>query len=127
MKLYLLAIGNGSVFGSGMRVCPNAILDDSLLHCTLVRSMPFSRLLFKALPLLYRGTQFSNETSCIQDVSEIVTDQIKVTTLSSNAEDNTTHSEDAIYLEADGEFLGKLRATFGILSKRIPWMIWEEL
>jgi len=51
----MAAVGNGAYYGGGMKVCPNAKMDDGLLHLTWVHAISRSRLLGMT-PDLYRGT-----------------------------------------------------------------------
>jgi diacylglycerol kinase (ATP) len=51
----LIAIGNGSSYGGGMRITPGAVLDDGLLDITVVG--PVSRTtLVRIFPRIYQGT-----------------------------------------------------------------------
>ena len=51
----LVAVGNGSSYGGGMRVCPDARLDDGLLDVTVLG--PISKPEFvRVFPTVYRGT-----------------------------------------------------------------------
>ena len=51
----LVAVGNGSSYGGGMRVCPDARLDDGLLDVTVLG--PISKLEFlRVFPTVYKGT-----------------------------------------------------------------------
>ncbi len=52
---YLLAVANGRSFGRGMRIAPNAILDDGKFEVVIVEGMPRWKAL-TALPSLYAGT-----------------------------------------------------------------------
>jgi diacylglycerol kinase (ATP) len=50
----LVAVGNTSSYGGGMRICPDADVQDGLLELTIVH--PVSRLkLLQLLPLMYSG------------------------------------------------------------------------
>lgn len=50
----LVAVGNGVSYGGGMRICPNAALDDGMLDVTVVG--PVSRReLVRFFPLVYQG------------------------------------------------------------------------
>ncbi|MCP3979852.1 MAG: diacylglycerol kinase family lipid kinase [bacterium] len=54
-RVMLAAVANSPVFGGGMRVAPEARLDDGYLDLVLVKA--FSKLnLLKLLPRVYRGT-----------------------------------------------------------------------
>ena len=51
----LVAVGNGSSYGGGMRVCPDARLDDGLLDITVLG--PISKPEFlRVFPTVYKGT-----------------------------------------------------------------------
>jgi diacylglycerol kinase (ATP) len=51
----LVAVGNGSSYGGGMRVCPDARLDDGLLDVTVLG--PISKPEFlRVFPTVYKGT-----------------------------------------------------------------------
>jgi diacylglycerol kinase (ATP) len=51
----LVAVGNGSSYGGGMRICPGADLDDGLFDITVVGDCTRATLL-KIFPRVYRGT-----------------------------------------------------------------------
>ncbi len=59
--LVLAAVANGTTFGGGMRIGPQARIDDGLLDIVAVPAMASLRLLAK-LPKLYRGTHLSDRT-----------------------------------------------------------------
>jgi diacylglycerol kinase (ATP) len=51
----LVAVGNGPSYGGGMRICPQARLDDGLLDVTVVGPMSRPELV-RMFPTVYRGT-----------------------------------------------------------------------
>ncbi|CAL9613619.1 diacylglycerol kinase [Streptomyces sp. Tu 3180] len=51
----LVAVGNGSSYGGGMRICPGADLTDGLLDVTVVGDCGRATLL-RVFPTVYRGT-----------------------------------------------------------------------
>ncbi|MFJ8595909.1 diacylglycerol kinase [Streptomyces sp. NPDC093598] len=51
----LVAVGNGSSYGGGMRICPDADLTDGLFDITVVGDCSRTTLL-KVFPTVYRGT-----------------------------------------------------------------------
>jgi diacylglycerol kinase (ATP) len=54
----LVAVGNGSSFGGGLRITEGAVLDDGLLDVVVIR--PLSRFqLLRAYPKLFKGTHTS--------------------------------------------------------------------
>ncbi|ANW21005.1 diacylglycerol kinase [Streptomyces clavuligerus] len=51
----LVAVGNGPMYGGGMRMCPGARMDDGLLDVTVVAACD-RRTLLRVFPRVYRGT-----------------------------------------------------------------------
>ena len=102
---YLIgAISNGRIFGKGMKIAPNARLDDELFDIILVKGMKvweFLRNVWK----IYAGTHLSHpKISFIQGR--------KIEAIPEDPDDN-------ILIEIDGEQVGKLPATFEIVPKSI--------
>jgi diacylglycerol kinase (ATP) len=59
VEAMLIAIGNGSSYGGGMRVCPDANLHDGLLDIMILH--PVSKLEFiKVFPTVYKGTHIEH-------------------------------------------------------------------
>ena len=55
VEAMLIAIGNGNSYGGGMRVCPDAVLNDGLFDIMILH--PVSKLEFiKVFPTVYTGT-----------------------------------------------------------------------
>ena len=54
-KILLLAVANGKAFGKGMKIAPEALIDDGLLDVVAIRPAPFWELLFQ-FPRLFLGT-----------------------------------------------------------------------
>ena len=96
------AIANGRIFGKGMKIAPQARLDDELFDIVLVKGMKafeFLRNIWK----IYSGTHLTHpKISMIRGKRiEAIPDD---------------HEED-ILIELDGEQCGKLPATFEICSQ----------
>ncbi|GAA3413134.1 diacylglycerol/lipid kinase family protein [Streptosporangium vulgare] len=51
----LVAVGNTSSYGAGMRVCPGAVPDDGLLDVTILGAIPKGEFL-RTFPRVYRGS-----------------------------------------------------------------------
>ena len=102
---YLIgAISNGRIFGKGMKIAPNALLDDELFDVILVRGMKvweFLRNVWK----IYAGTHLSHPK-----ISSIQGKKIEAI-----AED----PDEKILIEIDGEQVGKLPATFEIVPRAL--------
>ncbi|MET9539996.1 diacylglycerol kinase family protein [Streptomyces sp. NPDC006553] len=88
----LVAVGNGSSYGGGMRICADARLDDGLLDVTVVGDCD-RRTLLKVFPRVYKGTHLSHP--------KVTTYRVRSLTL--EAPDTTGY--------ADGEPLGRLPLT----------------
>jgi len=100
---YLIgAIANGRVFGKGMKIAPQAQLDDGLFDAVLVRGMKlfeFARQSWK----LINGSHIGYRK----------VDLIRARRVEAIPED----AEENILLEMDGEQLGSLPATFEIVPR----------
>ncbi|MEU7297260.1 diacylglycerol kinase [Streptomyces exfoliatus] len=88
----LVAVGNGSSYGGGMRICADARTDDGLLDVTVVGDCD-RRTLLKVFPRVYKGTHLSHP--------KVTTYRVRSLTL--DAPDTTGY--------ADGEPLGPLPLT----------------
>ena len=98
------AIANGRIFGKGMKVAPEASLDDGMFDLVLVRKMKkleFFRNVFR----IYMGTHLSHPK-----ISLIRGTKIEVA---------PTDMEERILIEVDGEQVGSLPSTFEILPQRL--------
>lgn len=51
----LVAVGNGPTYGGGMRICPDAVIDDGQLDITWLHKVSRPRFL-RLFPTVYRGT-----------------------------------------------------------------------
>lgn len=54
-KGMLVAVGNGTQYGGGMKVCPGALLDDGLLAVTFLDELP-TRTFLRVFPTVFKGT-----------------------------------------------------------------------
>jgi YegS/Rv2252/BmrU family lipid kinase len=102
---YLIgAISNGKIFGKGMKIAPNARLDDELFDIILVKGMKiweFLRNVWK----IYAGTHLSHPKIAFIQGKKI--------------EAVPEDPDEDILIEIDGEQVGKLPATFEIVPKSI--------
>jgi len=100
--LAIAAIANGPRFGGGMRIAPNARVDDGVFDWLVVPSMPRLSLLRK-IPLLYKGSHLGDP--------RILHGQGRV--VEARAMDGP------VRIDVDGEALGVLPARFEILPGAI--------
>ncbi|MFF0502458.1 diacylglycerol kinase [Streptomyces fimicarius] len=66
----LIAVGNGTTYGGGMRICADAEMDDGLFDVTVVGECTRTTLL-KVFPKVYRGTHLSHPAVTVHRVSSI--------------------------------------------------------
>ena len=96
-KTVLAAVANGRHFGGGMRIAPDARIDDGLLEVIAVKHTPTWRLLAK-LRKLYSGT--------------LLGDPLVVATRGARIEADAPGG--CVALERDGDALGQLPATIEV-------------
>jgi diacylglycerol kinase family enzyme len=95
----LAAVGNGRYFGGGMKICPDATLDDGAFSLVLVGDMGKFEVLAN-LPRLFAGTHLA-----LEDVSAATVHTLRATPAEMGA---------LVPVELDGESPGFLPATFEI-------------
>jgi diacylglycerol kinase (ATP) len=66
----LIAVGNGSTYGGGMRICADAVMDDGLFDVTVVGDCSRTTLL-KVFPRVYKGTHLGHAKVTSHRVSSI--------------------------------------------------------
>ncbi|MGP3751360.1 diacylglycerol kinase [Streptomyces sp. IBSNAI001] len=66
----LIAVGNGTTYGGGMRICADALMDDGLFDVTVVGDCSRSTLL-KVFPKVYKGTHLGHPAVTVHRVSSI--------------------------------------------------------
>ncbi len=95
----LIAVANGSSYGGGMQVCPNASINDGFFDVMILA--PISKIEFlKVFPKVFSGKHISHPAVTIRRCREI------------------TISADAIAY-ADGERIGMLPVTAKVVSKAL--------
>jgi len=100
MTLLLAAVGNGRYFGGGMKICPEALLDDGSFDLVTVGDLGRLEVLAK-LHRIYSGNHLS-----MKEVRSVRCRQVHITPADSKSE---------IPLEIDGETPGRLPARFEML------------
>ncbi|MFE2016622.1 diacylglycerol kinase [Streptomyces sp. NPDC059499] len=66
----LIAVGNGSTYGGGMRICADAVMDDGLFDVTVVGDCSRATLL-KVFPKVYKGTHLGHPAVTVHRVASI--------------------------------------------------------
>ena len=90
-------MANGGYFGGGMRVAPEASLNDNLLDVVVIGDIGKFELL-KALPTVYNGTHITHPKVSMEKATHI-----------------TIESSERILVHADGELLGEGPASFWVM------------
>lgn len=99
----LVAIANGHTFGAGVKIAPNAVVDDGQLDLTILHDVSAFRLL-RSLPRFYEGEHLS-----LDGVSAHRGRRLTV----------RPFTDEPVWLEADGELIGKLPVTVEVVPKAI--------
>jgi len=102
----LVAVGNGTSYGGGMRICHGAEMDDGLLDVTVVGECSRGTLL-RVFPRVYKGTHLSHPA-----VSTYRARSVRL-----EAEDVTGY--------ADGEPLGRLPLTAQVVPRAVRLLVGE--
>jgi YegS/Rv2252/BmrU family lipid kinase len=101
MTLLLAAVGNGRFFGGGMKICPEAILDDGHFDLVTVGDLGRIEVLAK-IHRIYSGNHLS-----MSEVRQIRCRRLRVA---------PADGQTVIPVEIDGETPGRLPASFEILK-----------
>lgn len=103
MRVRVVAVANGHSFGAGVQIAPNAQVDDGALDVTILGDVPALRLL-PSVQRFYDGTHLS-----LDGVTSHRGRHLRVRPL----------GDAPVWLEADGELLGQLPATFDVVPEAI--------
>jgi diacylglycerol kinase (ATP) len=98
-RIYNVAVANGRYFGGGMKVAPDAALDDGLFDVVTMGDFGFGDLLLRGLDV-YSGKHVTNPKVSVARAK-------KVEARASNGTE--------VLLDVDGEQPGRLPATFELL------------
>jgi YegS/Rv2252/BmrU family lipid kinase len=66
-EYFIVAVGNGKYFGSGMKVCPNSVVDDGKLNLVGIHAMKRVKILFRLTKFLkgkHLKTKYAEEHIC---------------------------------------------------------------
>jgi YegS/Rv2252/BmrU family lipid kinase len=111
ITLHNVAVANGRFFGGGMKIAPDAELDDGLFDVVVLGPMSMWDLVTKG-NRVYKGTHI-----------QLPRDEVRVDR-ARRVEAAPVNPDEAILLDVDGETPGQLPATFellpGALSIKVP-------
>jgi len=100
-RILSVVVANGSYFGGGMHVAPEACLSDNLLDVVVIGDVGKFELL-KALPMVYKGTHGQHPKISMQKAANI-----------------TVESSERALVQADGELLGEGPASFWLMPSAL--------
>lgn len=102
------AVGNGSTYGGGMKICPHARVDDGMLDLCLGGDLGPIETLFN-LAKVFTGSHLSHPKCQYQKVHKVVVD-----------------GDPSVRVHADGQLLGSLPVTFDIRPRAIRFLVGPE-
>ncbi len=98
------AISNGRIFGKGMKIAPQAKLDDGLFDVVLVKGMKLLEF-FRNVWRIYTGSHLTPP---------------KISLVQGRKIEALPEGDESVLIEAGGEQLEKLPATFEIVPRSLP-------
>jgi diacylglycerol kinase (ATP) len=101
----MLVIANGSYFGGGMCIAPDARPDDGLLDMIIFGDLKKSEML-KILPMTYQGRHISHQKVRFRKIKNVA-----------------IQCAEKILVEADGELLGEGHVSFSILPAALSLVV----
>lgn len=105
-RIATVAIANGQYFGGGMRVAPDAATDDGVFDVVIMGGSPKHKAL-SDMKLLYTGEHVNLPNVRVIRTRKLVAAPVAET------------RGRPVYIEADGENVGKLPATFEVLPRAL--------
>lgn len=102
VKSLLMAVGNGRFFGGGMQICPEADVEDGRFDVCIVGDVDKFRLVMM-LSRVYSGTHMTHPLVTYERATEVI-----------------VHGPADFHIQADGELVGQLPATFRIEKGGLP-------
>eukprot|EP00249_Psilotum_nudum_P030432 c43042_g1_i1 orf=204-1259(+) len=108
-----IAIGNGKYFGGGMMIVPTADPSSGAMEMVILQDFKWHDFITK-MPKLYKGTHLT-----VKNVSCVRAHVIEIR----KANNNGNLSKNEIYVQADGEHVGFLPATFTTLPGAIDFLV----
>jgi diacylglycerol kinase (ATP) len=104
-RVLSVAVANGNYMGGGMRIAPEAELDDRLLDVVVIGD--FGKLeILKEFPKVYKGTHVNLPKVSVKKASKVTID-----------------STEPMLLYADGEVLGECPVEFGVVPRALSIVV----
>ncbi len=108
--VYLVAVANGTTFGRGMRIAPNAIVDDGMFDVILVKAVS-RRTILTAFQRVYSGTHLSHPA-----VRHARAKRVEIDLL------DAVDENDCIKMELDGEYREGRSLTFEVRHRMLQFL-----
>lgn len=99
------AVGNGSTYGGGMRICPHARVDDGALDLCIGGDLGRVETILN-LAKVFRGTHLSHPKCTYRKARHVVVE-----------------GDPSILVHADGQLIGRLPVTFEVRAKKIRFIM----
>lgn len=103
LQTIVFCVANARYFGGGMKIAPDAVIDDGLFNIVNIGDIGTGKIMLNAQKL-YAGTHYS-----LDEVKHTTAKRIEV----------SAFGNEEIHLETDGELPGKLPAVFEILPSAL--------
>jgi diacylglycerol kinase (ATP) len=100
-ELLLVETLNGMYAGGGLKVAPQAEMNDAALDVFLVRDMPWPKI-WALFPKIYRGTHIEHDKGEYFQVREVAVE-----------------TEESVWISVDGEVVGHTPATFRVVPEAL--------
>jgi YegS/Rv2252/BmrU family lipid kinase len=100
-----VAVANGNYCGGGMRIAPDAALDDELLDVVVIGDMGKLEIL-KEFPTIYKGTHVNHPKVSVKKAADI-----------------RIESAEPMLVYADGELLGECPASFRVVPAALSLVV----
>ncbi|MBT0567760.1 diacylglycerol kinase family protein [Williamsia sp. CHRR-6] len=104
-ELIMVSIGNTATYGGGMRICPDAAIDDAALNVTTVAHAARVRLL-GLFPTIYRGTHVRR-----REVQTATATTVEVS------------ADPPVPVSADGDVIGTTPARIDVLPAAVTFLV----
>jgi diacylglycerol kinase (ATP) len=101
----MLAVGNGTSYGGGMQVCPQAVSDDGMLDLCVIQELP-KRQFVVTFPKVFKGRHVDHPA-----VRMLRGTQVEIS------------ADRPFLVYADGERVGSLPATFTVVPSALPVVV----
>jgi YegS/Rv2252/BmrU family lipid kinase len=104
-EIYNVAVGNGRFHGGGMRACPTAVLNDGIFEVTVIEYLKRWEAM-RDLRVLYSENVYQHPKAKHLRASRLVAE-----------------SDEAVWIEVDGEPLGRLPLEITLLPRRLRVLV----